>query len=222
MMYISSPRRPAPIADGLKCLRQVGVLVILLALNSPLALAQPTQEELPIEVISEDGRYDVSTGAYVLTGNVRIVRGTLSVFADEARSFNAESGEVERIELYGAPTRWNDTLEDGTAVDGRSDEIEYDFTSNLITMRGNAEIRNVQGQFSGSQLVYDLDTESLAGGGGVRLLIDPATAESATQQVIEAADDGAADMEMADSNEASEPPETSIDDTVPETNDGDN
>jgi lipopolysaccharide export system protein LptA len=175
-------------------------------LASSHAFAQATDSELPIEVVSEDGRYDVSSGAYVLTGNVRITRGSLSVFADEARSFNNDSGEVERIELYGAPTRWNDTLEDGTAVDGRSDEIEYDFTTNLITMRGNAEIRNVQGQFSGTQLVYNLDTESLAGGGGVRLLIEPATAASATQQVIDAVDNGEPGGESVEADQPPEPP----------------
>jgi lipopolysaccharide export system protein LptA len=161
------------------------VLIVIAALLwATSSWAQTQEEEPPIEIISETGQLDVPTGAYLLKDNVRINRGTLSVFADEARSFTGDTGEIERVELYGAPTRWNDTLDDGTQVDGESDEILYDFTTNLITMRGNAEIRNVQGQFSGNQLVYDLDTQNLVGDGGVRLLIEPSTAESATQQII--------------------------------------
>jgi lipopolysaccharide export system protein LptA len=139
--------------------------------------------EPPIEIFGDNGRLDVPSGAYVLNGNVRILRGSLSVYADEARSFNGESGEIERVELYGTPTRWDDVLEDGSEVRGESDEILYDFIGNLITMRGNAEIVNVQGRFSGNQLVYDLDTQNLVGDGGVRLLIEPATAQAATEQI---------------------------------------
>lgn len=131
---------------------------------------------------AEQGGYDVRSGAYHLVDNVRITRGDLIVLADEARSFSNAEGQVERVELYGSPTRWNDVLEDGSTVEGHSDEIIYDFTQNIITMLGNANIRNVQGEFSGSKLVYDLDSQNLVGDGGVRLIIEPATAASATRQ----------------------------------------
>jgi lipopolysaccharide export system protein LptA len=133
----------------------------------------------PIGIDAEGGNLDVRTGAYHLIGNVVITRGKLVVRADEARSFSDAQGNVERIELYGQPTTWRDVLEDGSDVDGESDEIIYDFTQNLITMLGNARIRNVQGAFSGSKLVYDLDSQNLVGDGGVRLIIEPATAERA-------------------------------------------
>ena len=149
-------------------------------MTAALAADEP---ELPIEIDSESGGYDVRSGAYELQGNVRIARGSLVVQADEAQSFNSDDGQPERIELYGSPTRWNDVMEDGSDVEGESDQIIYDFTQNLITMVGNAEIRNVQGTFSGSKLVYDLDSQNLVGDGGVRLIIQPDTAQRAADQV---------------------------------------
>jgi len=174
-------------------------------LSTALAADEPG---LPIEIDSESGGYEVGSGAYQLQGNVRIARGSLLVLADEARSFNGADGQPERIELYGAPTRWSDVMEDGSDVDGRSDEIIYDFTRNLITMRGNAEIRNVQGTFSGSTLVYDLDNQNLVGDGGVRLVIQPETAERAAEQMPR---DQEADAE-ADSPGDEQAPETGADD----------
>ncbi len=141
-------------------------------LASSVALAD--QPALPIDIEADVGRYDVPSGAYHLTGNVRIARGALVVTANEARSFSSEAGQVERIELFGTPTRWRDVLEDGSDVDGESDQVVYDFVQNTITMVGNAHIRNVQGAFSGATLVYDLDSQSLVGDGGVRLIIEPA------------------------------------------------
>jgi lipopolysaccharide export system protein LptA len=149
---------------------------------APLAADKPA---LPIDIRSDTGTYDVRSGAYHLSGNIRIARGDLIVHADEARSFSGGDGQVERIELYGSPTRWKDVLEDGSDVDGESDEIIYDFTQNVITMLGNARIRNVQGDFSGSKLVYDLDSQNLVGDGGVRLIIEPNGAERAAREAVQ-------------------------------------
>lgn len=157
---------------GLDALLLAGLLIISVGLA---AEAPPP----PIGIDAESGNLDVRTGAYHLSGNVTITRGALVVKADEARSFSDAAGTVERIELYGQPTTWRDILEDGSDVDGESDELIYDFTQNLITMLGNARIRNVQGAFSGAKLVYDLDSQNLVGDGGVRLIIEPATAERA-------------------------------------------
>jgi lipopolysaccharide export system protein LptA len=150
--------------------------------SASLAAEQP---DPPVGIDADGGSLDVRTGAYHLQGNVRITRGDLVVNADEARSFSNAAGEVERIELYGSPTNWNDIMDDGTAVEGESDEIIYDFVRNVITMVGNARIRNPQGAFSGSQLVYDLENQNLVGDGGVRLLIEPATAERVTRPTAE-------------------------------------
>ncbi len=144
---------------------------------------------LPIDINSDSGRYDVRSGAYHLSGNVRITRGDLTVRDEEARSFSAADGQVERIELYGSPTTWNDVLEDGSEVEGESLEIIYDFTQNIITMKGDARIRNVQGAFSGSKLVYDLDNQDLVGDGGVNLIIEPETGERVGRQVSDQPDE---------------------------------
>jgi len=195
-------------------LLSVGLLLTVCAsfLGNP-GWAQNGENAAPVEIESEVGELDVPTGAYVLRENVKIIRGNLTVFADEGRAFAAESGGFERVELSGAPTRWNDTLEDGSRVDGESDEILYDFTTNLITMRGNAEIRNIQGEFSGNQLVYNLDTQRLVGDGGVRLLIEPATAQSASEQVLSNDEGGETDADSSASNEEPEsPPELPQDD----------
>lgn len=158
----------------------------VILISASLASEKPA---LPIDINSESGRYDVRTGAYHLSGNVRITRGDLVVLADEAKSFSAPDGQVERIELYGDPTTWSDILEDGSNVEGESLEIVYDFNQNIITMLGNARIRNVQGAFSGSKLVYDLDNQDLVGDGGVNLIIEPNASQRIERQASERQDE---------------------------------
>ncbi|MCC5864174.1 MAG: lipopolysaccharide transport periplasmic protein LptA [Wenzhouxiangella sp.] len=167
-------------------------LAILVLALLPLA-ALAAEREPPIEIDSESGGFDVRTGAYWLRDNVRIVRGDLRVQADVGRSFTNEAGQVVRIELTGSPTRWQDIMEDGSEVQGRSQEIVYDFVANTITMIGDAHIQNPQGAFSGSTLVYDLDTQNLVGDGGVRLVIEPAASGRPARQETEQRNDDSAD-----------------------------
>lgn len=170
MTYTDSFRPPR------RCLAILGLTLLL-----PLA-ALATEPDPPIEIDSESGGFDVRTGAYWLEDNVRIVRGDLRVRADSGRSFTNEAGQPVRIELSGAPTTWQDVMDDGSEVNGRSREIIYDFLANTITMIGDANITNPQGAFSGSKLVYDLDTQNLVGDGGVRLVIEPAASTRTRQQ----------------------------------------
>lgn len=158
----------------------------MMLISASLASERPA---LPIDINSDSGRYDVRSGAYHLSGNVRITRGDLVVLADEAKSFSAADGRVERIELYGNPTTWSDVLDDGSDVEGESREVIYDFNRNIITMQGDARIRNVQGAFSGSKLVYDLDSQDLVGDGGVNLVIEPDAGGRAGRQISDQQDE---------------------------------
>ncbi len=156
-------------------------VVLILALLLPLSIQAEQRRDPPIEIDSEAGGIDARTGAYWMRDNIRIKRGQLKVRADEGRSFTNDEGQVTRIELSGSPTTWQDVLEDGSDVNGRSREIVYDFLANTITMIGDAHIQNIQGAFSGSKLVYDLATQNLVGDGGVRLVIEPPSGQSSRQ-----------------------------------------
>ncbi len=180
-------------------------LALAALLASLATIAEQSPE--PIDIDADNGRIDGRTGTYHLSGNVRITRGQLIVRADEGQGHRSNGQEMERIELSGSPTTWQDVLEDGEAIEGESDELIYDFVDGTITMLGNARIRNVQGRFSGSKLVYDLDTQSLVGDGGVSLTIEPATAESAARE-LQPEDEQAEpeDDESEDEADGSEPP----------------
>lgn len=160
--------------------RLPGKLLLIAALTALPALTALAGDSIDprINITSESGGFDIRTGAYWMRDDIRIERGQLKVRADEGRSFSGADGQIVRVELSGSPTTWQDILDDGSEVFGRSDEIVYDFIAETITMIGNAHIENVQGAFSGSKLVYDLPSQNLVGDGGVRLVIEPPSGQS--------------------------------------------
>ena len=120
--------------------------------------------EPPIIIDSDSNRYDLRSGLTRFRDNVRIQRGAMEVSADEGVVHQTD-GRYTLIELFGNPTTWRDRLDDGSIVEGRAEHIKYDVVENVVTLTGNARLNHEQGEFTGEELVYDLDTESLAGRG---------------------------------------------------------
>jgi len=134
--------------------------------------------EPPIIIDSETNQYDLRTGVTRFTDNVSIQRGPMRVSADFGEVHQAE-GRITTIELTGEPTTWEDRLDDGTRVTGQAQRIHFDVLENVVTLTGQARIRHEQGEFTGEELTYDLDTENLVGRGSegnrARVIIESET-----------------------------------------------
>lgn len=125
----------------------------------------------PIQIDADSGEFDNRVNAYKLFGNVKISHGNLTVVADEGFAYQTE-GEDERVELFGSPTRWTMTMDNGTQASGESDQIIYNLSQNIMVMVGNATVRDSRGTFTGARLTYNLETEKTEGEGGVKVIID--------------------------------------------------
>jgi lipopolysaccharide export system protein LptA len=138
--------------------------------------AQQAPAEAPIVIDSVNNEYDLRNGLTRFYDDVSIQRGSMKVSADEGVVRQAD-GEIVSIELRGNPTTWEDRLEDGSLVQGEAQRIHFAVQENVITLTAGARIRHEQGEFTGDELIYDLDTENLVGRGSAdnraRVVIEP-------------------------------------------------
>lgn len=144
-----------------------------------------TVVEPPIIIDSDTSDSDLRSGITRFSNNVTIQRGAMLVNADEGVVHQVE-GRIAMIELFGSPTTWRDRLDDGSIVNGRANRIEFLVDENVVTLSGDARLEHEGGQFTGNQLIYDLDTESLAGrssnGNQVRVVIEGDTMRRQTSE----------------------------------------
>lgn len=149
------------------------------------AAAGVAETEPPIIIDSDSNAYDLRSGVTRFTGNVTIRRGAMHVQAEQG-TVTQEEGRITVVELEGSPTTWNDRLDDGTLVEGEARRIHYNVVTNVITLTGNARLRHEQGEFTGDELVYDLDTERMAGRGSsdsrARVIIEGETIRRETRE----------------------------------------
>lgn len=196
------------------CMRFIAALALLLTVD-PSGARQPDAAEAadravepPIVIDSESSASDLRSGVTRFSGNVTITRGPMRVNADEGVVRQVD-GEMTEIELTGDPTTWADTLEDGTVVTGRADRIHFDIVDNVVTLTGEALLQHEQGRYTGDELVYDLDTESLAGrgtnGNRVRVVIEPDAVDQGRDALDEPADDGDGDAARPADDPADDP-----------------
>lgn len=165
--------------------------------------------EPPIIIDSDTNQYDLRSGVTRFSDNVTIQRGAMLVKADEGVVHQAD-GRITLVELFGSPTTWRDRLDDGSIVEGRADRIEFEVIENVVTLTGNARLRHEQGEFTGNQLVYDLDTESLSGrgtdGNQARVVLEGDSMRNRTSDKTPPADSEAEDDPNPEEGEPVDPP----------------
>jgi len=182
----------------------------LLATLVTCALQAAAQEDViepPIIIDSESNDYDLRTGVTRFSDDVTITRGPMRVTADFGEVRQTED-EISEIVLTGSPTRWEDRLDDGSRVQGQAARIHFDVATNIITLTGDARLLHEQGEFTGDELDYNLDTERLAGRGSAgqraRVVLEGDTMRSAgdDEEAPEPGDSSAPETDAGESTAA--------------------
>jgi len=146
---------------------------------------------------------NVFTGSVVLTRGTILIRGDRMVVSQDAAGYQ-----------YGTTTGRPATFRqkrDGVDewVEGYGEEIEYDGKSEVVTLRRKAKVRRLEGtrvmdETDGPLIVYDSRTErfnveggqatgpAAAGGGRVKVVIQPRLTDPADAPTPPAAPPGAA------------------------------
>jgi len=160
-------------------------LAALALLMLPLAaLAKTTDRDQPmnIESATNDCNLTDDDGKCRFTGNVVITQGTLEVRADTADVFR-KAGQVDRIVLTGRPATMKQTMDDGSPMNAKADNIEYRVNEDTIILTGNYTVDSPKGSNAGQRMVYNTKTGNMQSGGDgtrVRTVIQPKTKAPAT------------------------------------------
>jgi lipopolysaccharide export system protein LptA len=144
---------------------ELPVLAIALLVAAAPAAALKSDREQPMEIDADGMVSNVDAGDAVLSGNVRIVQGTLRVRAERAEISRNDAGEVSRAVLTGAPATLAEDLDDGGRLDARAARIDYDMGGKLVVLTGDAVVAQPQGELRGERITYNLQTGRLDAGG---------------------------------------------------------
>ena len=149
--------------------RSAEALLISLFLAAPVALALETDREQTMQIDADDAKGNAAAGTTLLTGNVRIDQGSLSIRADRAE-VEQQDQDIRRVLLDGAPVHLEQEIEKQGRLKADAERIEYLLAEQKVVLSGNVRIERPRGVMTGTRIVYQLDTgEMIAGEAGSRV-----------------------------------------------------
>lgn len=146
----------------------------------PLAASAKTSDRnqpMNLEAATQDCNLMDDNGKCRFSGNVVITQGTLEVHADNADVYRA-NGEIDRVVLTGKQATMKQTMDDGSPMNAKADNIEYRVRDDTIVLTGNYTIDSPKGSNAGQRMVYNTKTGNMQSGGDgtrVRTVLQPKT-----------------------------------------------
>lgn len=155
-----------------------------LALLLPaLAHALPEDSTQPIRLTADKATYSERTGVTTYSGNVVISQGTLKIKASNLTVNLNNNKSITSAIATGSPASFEQVVsnEKGLAK-GQASKIDYNASTGIVTLTGNAKLTQAGNSFSGNTIRYSLthgDVEATAGGGQrVELVFPPANSSN--------------------------------------------
>lgn len=177
------PRTADPTSSRRLPLLGAGVLAfaVLAGLAGP-AEARRSDRNQPMVIDADTGDYatDASRPS-ILRGNVTIVQGSLQIRANRADIHQTRGGDVARVVLQGGPATLRQQLDDGTPMNVRANQIDYNHQTEVAVFTGNVLVEQPRGSLSGERVTYNMATGQVQSGGEgsgrVRMTIQPRTTQ---------------------------------------------
>lgn len=170
------------------------LLALAALLAAPCALARTGDRDQPMDIRADHSKTTQGSakaaGVTILTGNVRMTRGTMKANAAQATLYQHPDGakdaqgrdisnEVQRVILVGKPAHLEEIGNDGDLVTSNADKIDYDADTSVAVLDGNVSVvRQGRSEFHGEHMVYNTETGemesgNLNGSAPVHIVIQP-------------------------------------------------
>ena len=131
-------------------------LLVLLALATASAQALPTDRDQPVQVSANAARFNEKTGIATYTGAVVVKQGTLEIRADEIVITTDKKGAIQSTVSKGNPARYQQQPDPKKGiVTAEAQRIDYDAKNEIITLTGNAKLKQDGSSFSGQTITYN-------------------------------------------------------------------
>ncbi|HAN81416.1 MAG TPA: lipopolysaccharide transport periplasmic protein LptA [Gammaproteobacteria bacterium] len=132
----------------------------LIPLIPALVFALPEDRDESIKIEADNALINEKENQAKYSGAVVVTQGTLKIEGDVVNLKTNENGEVETVVAKGKPARFESMRRriDKKSVKGEAEKIYYTYETDRIVLTGDAVITSEESAFSGSEIIYDLDS----------------------------------------------------------------
>lgn len=174
-----------PVNRSLSRVKSFGISILLTSsllgfINSAQAAKKDLSQEITIKSKRQSADLKNKIASYL--EDVSIRQGSIAITADIVQVFSQTNAKTnEKLDTYlakGQPALFQQQLEDGSLISLQADEIKYLPDSHLITVSGNAQVKQAGSKVTGETITYNTLSEKLEAEGSsdnsVTTILQPA------------------------------------------------
>ena len=115
----------------------------------------------PIHVSSQTQHARMKDNTVVFSKQVLLTQGSIKMTSDSLTVVRGEKANHEIMTAKGNLATFYMTQENGKPLNARAASIRYEVAKGKITLIGNAQVKQLDSQINGAEIVYFLNTEEL-------------------------------------------------------------
>lgn len=142
----------------LRLTKAAGLLFLLgagPAIQQP-ALALSSDQKQPIKIEADRGELDNARGVTVYTGHVVVTQGSIRITGRKMTIHYNKKNKIEVLVVEGNPATYRQLPDSSKVYDqARAKRMEYHKQKNLVTLIGDARVKQEKGSLNGDRIEYD-------------------------------------------------------------------
>lgn len=141
--------------------RLIKAASLFFLLGTGLAVQQKAQaltsdQKQPIKIEADRGELDNARGVTVYTGHVVVTQGSIRITGRKMTIHYNKKNEIEVLIVEGNPATYRQLPDSSKVYDqAQAKRMEYHKKENLVTLIGDARVKQEKGTLSGDRIEYD-------------------------------------------------------------------
>ena len=155
------------------------------------SVALESDYDQPIHVSSLKQHAQMKENRVVFLNDVLLTQGSIKITCDKLTVVRGAEPNHEIMIAEGDLATFYQTQDDGKPFNAQANSIHYDVAKGKVTLTGNAQIKQLDSQINGSEIIYILETKELivntgsAGNDRVKTVFLPAQFEKPEKDAAE-------------------------------------
>jgi len=148
-----------------KIKRGLATLLILIAPTSTFAAISQSDFNKNIEINSRYSVVNAMRKTSTFSEDVHIKQGSLKIDADKVEVIATMGKGNEIFIATGRPATYQQTLENGSVILAKANEIRYQIVDRTLTLTGTAELQQNSSKVQSDVIVFNIDKQELVAQG---------------------------------------------------------
>jgi len=141
-------------------LNKLAVLLTISLFNTH-TFALESDFDQPIHVSSVKQHASMKTNTIIFTDEVLLTQGSIKITADKLTVIRGAQPNHETMTAEGNVATFQQIQDDGKPLNAEAQHIIYDVAKSKITLTKNAQLKQLDSQVNGAEIIYFLDTQEL-------------------------------------------------------------